>query len=83
MIQINSDILKQLHAMGLTINEGIAVDARLVQAASRPISNNEIKKRKKNEMLLEAIWIKIANLLNSQEIWNLTGLLKTIHPTMD
>ena len=31
MDQINSDILRQFEAKGLTINEGIAVDARLGQ----------------------------------------------------
>jgi IS5 family transposase len=43
MDQINSEILRQFEAQGLTINEGIAVDARLVKSASHPISNNEIK----------------------------------------
>jgi IS5 family transposase len=40
--QINSEILRQFEAKGLTINEGIAVDARLVKSASRPISDKEI-----------------------------------------
>jgi IS5 family transposase len=44
MIKINSEVLKHFAKQGLTINEGIAVDARLVHSASRPISNNEIKK---------------------------------------
>jgi len=44
MDQINSEILRQFQAQGLTINEGIAVDARLVKSASHPISNDEIKK---------------------------------------
>jgi IS5 family transposase len=44
MDQINSEILRQFESQGLTINEGIAVDARLVKSASRPISNDEIKK---------------------------------------
>ena len=43
MDQINSEILRQFEAQGLTINEGIAVDARLVKSASHPISNDEIK----------------------------------------
>jgi len=43
MDQINSEILRQFKAQGLTINEGIAVDARLVKSASRPISNDKIK----------------------------------------
>ena len=41
--QINSEILRQFESQGLTINEGIAVDARLVKSASRPISNDKIK----------------------------------------
>ena len=50
MDQINSEILRQFENQGLTINEGIAVDARLVKSASRPISNDQIKelKDKKN-----------------------------------
>jgi IS5 family transposase len=43
MDQINSEILRQFETQGLTINEGIAVDARLVKSASRPISNDKIK----------------------------------------
>ena len=42
--QINSEILRQFEKQGLTINEGIAVDARLVKSASRPISNDQIEK---------------------------------------
>ena len=43
MAQINSEVLRQFEKQGLTINEGIAVDARLVKSASRPISNDQIK----------------------------------------
>ena len=43
MDQINSEILRQFENQGLTFNEGIAVDARLVKSASRPISNDQIK----------------------------------------
>ena len=46
MDQINSEILRQFEIQGLVINEGIAVDARLVQSASRPISNDKIKELK-------------------------------------
>ncbi|MCB2146373.1 MAG: IS5 family transposase [Deltaproteobacteria bacterium] len=42
MDQINSAILRQFEQKGLNINEGIAVDARLVKSASRPVSNKEI-----------------------------------------
>jgi IS5 family transposase len=49
MDQINSEILRQFEAKGLTINEGVAVDARLVKSASRPISNDQLKSlREKN-----------------------------------
>ncbi len=46
MDQINSEILRQFEMQGLTINEGIAVDARLVKSASHPISNDQIKELK-------------------------------------
>ena len=46
MDQINSEILRQFELKGLTINEGIAVDARLVESASRPISNEKIKEQR-------------------------------------
>ena len=42
MIQINSVILKQFHHQGLSINEGVAVDARLIESVNRPISNDKI-----------------------------------------
>ena len=43
MDQINSAILRQFEQRGLNINEGVAIDARLVKSASRPVSNNKIK----------------------------------------
>jgi IS5 family transposase len=46
MMKINSEVLKQFNLKGLTINEGIAIDARLVQSANRPMSHDEIKKLK-------------------------------------
>jgi IS5 family transposase len=46
MDQLNSEILRQFEGQGLTINEGIAVDARLVQSASRPLSNDELNKQR-------------------------------------
>lgn len=46
MIKINSEVLKHFDKKGLSINEGIAIDARLVQSASRPISNDKIKELK-------------------------------------
>jgi len=44
MDQINTEILRQFEGQGLSINEGIAVDARLVKSASRPVSNDKLKK---------------------------------------
>ena len=46
MDQINSEILQQFEKLGLSINEGIAVDARLVKSASRPLSNHDLKKQR-------------------------------------
>ena len=43
MDDINSEILRQFEAKGLTINEGIAIDARLVKSTSRPVSNEKLK----------------------------------------
>ena len=40
--QINSAILCQFEQQGLNINEGVAIDARLVKSASRPVSNNKL-----------------------------------------
>ena len=45
MEQINSEILRQFEARGLSINEGVAVDARLVESASRPMSNDDLKEK--------------------------------------
>ncbi|MDP6683823.1 MAG: IS5 family transposase [Desulfobacterales bacterium] len=46
MDQINSEILRQFETKGLTINEGIAIDARLVKTTSRPVSNEKLKELK-------------------------------------
>ena len=46
MNKINNLLLQQFSRKGLSINEGVAVDARLVQSASHPISNGEIKKQR-------------------------------------
>ena len=41
--QINSEILRHFEKQGLNINEGVAIDARLVKSASRPVSNKKLK----------------------------------------
>ncbi len=46
MIKINSEVLKQFDKEGLSINEGIAIDARLVKSANRPISSDDIHKHR-------------------------------------
>jgi len=46
MIELNNVVLQEFAKRGLSINEGIAVDARLVKSASKPLSNNELKKLK-------------------------------------
>ena len=46
MNMINNLVLQQFSRKGLSINEGVAVDARLVQSASHPISNKEIKEQR-------------------------------------
>jgi IS5 family transposase len=46
MRMINHELLSQFAAKGLTINEGIAIDARLVQSASHPLSNDKLEQEK-------------------------------------
>jgi IS5 family transposase len=53
MDQINSEILRQFEHQGLSINEGVAVDARLVKSASRPLSNDELKKQREHRQTEE------------------------------
>ena len=44
MIELNNVVLQEFERKGLSINEGIAVDARLVKSASKPLSNDELRK---------------------------------------
>ena len=46
MSAINHEVLMQFTSKGLTINEGIAIDARLVQSASSPLSNEKLQEAK-------------------------------------
>ena len=43
---IVGDILNQFAAKGLSINEGIAIDARVVKSASHPMSNKKLEEQK-------------------------------------
>ena len=46
MRMINHELLSQFASKGLTINEGIAIDARLVQSASHHMSKEKLKEEK-------------------------------------
>jgi len=49
-MKINSEVLRQFGKRGFSIDEGIAVDARLVRSASKPISKDELEEeREKRE----------------------------------
>jgi IS5 family transposase len=47
MRMINHELLSQFAAKGLAINEGVAIDARLVQSASHPLSQKKLEEEKK------------------------------------
>lgn len=50
MKAINHELLSQFASRGLAINEGVAIDARLVESASRPISEDKLREeRRKRE----------------------------------
>ena len=46
MIKLNDEVLQEFAKRGLSINEGIAVDARLVKSASKPMSNDDLRELK-------------------------------------
>jgi IS5 family transposase len=60
---INNLVLQQFSRKGLSINEGVAVDARLVHSASHPISNEEIQKEREKRDTPEGKLDKNGNLL--------------------
>ena len=49
MREVNNAVLMEFARKGLKINEGIAVDARLVKSASKPISNEKIKEQRQKK----------------------------------
>ena len=53
MIKLNNEVLAEFARKGFSINEGIAVDARLVKSASKPLSNDEMKKLKEKRSTAE------------------------------
>ncbi len=63
MRKINSVVLQQFSQKGLTINEGVAVDARLVQSASRPIGKEAIEEERQKRQSPEGVLDKDGNTL--------------------
>ena len=49
MSKINHEILIQFNFKGIDIHNGIAVDARIIKSASKPINNNKIKELRENK----------------------------------
>jgi IS5 family transposase len=49
MVQLNSALLNQFDQHGIPINEGIAVDAQLIQSASKPLSNDKLKELREKQ----------------------------------
>jgi IS5 family transposase len=60
MVKINNNLLKQFHQHGLSINEGIAVDARLVKSVSHPVSKKDLEELIQKADTLKENWIKTA-----------------------
>ena len=62
MDQINSEILRQFENQGLTINEGVAVDARLVKSAVGLSAMIRLKNREKSIIRLKAYPVRNYNI---------------------
>ena len=76
MTAINHEVLLHFSRQGLTINEGVAVDARLVQSASHPLSNEKLHELRKKRNTPEKT---PASPSSSLETRNQTGPSKTIN----
>jgi transposase, IS5 family len=63
MHRVNNELLNQFAVKGLTINEGVAVDARLVQSASHPISKEKLEEEKQRKATPEGKRDKNGNIL--------------------
>jgi len=46
MIELNNAVLGEFAKRGLSINEGIAIDARLVKSASKPMSKDDLREKR-------------------------------------
>jgi len=53
MTKINNEVLLRFSHQGLSINEGIAVDVRLVQSASHPLNKEKIKEEREKRATSE------------------------------
>ena len=65
MLELNNTVLCEFAGKGLTINEGIAVDARLVKSASKPLNNDELAKLQEKRDTPEGKLDKNGNQLKS------------------
>ncbi len=63
MHMINHELLSQFAAKGLAINEGVAIDARLVQSASHPLKSEKLEEEKLKKQTPEGKLDKNGNLL--------------------
>jgi IS5 family transposase len=63
MRMINHELLAQFASRGLTINEGVAIDARLVKSASHPLSQKKLEEEKKKRETPEGKLDKNGNIL--------------------
>jgi transposase, IS5 family len=63
MRMINHELLSQFASRGLTINEGVAIDARLVKSASHPLSQQKLEEEKKKRETPEGKLDKNGNIL--------------------
>jgi IS5 family transposase len=61
MRAVNNELLSQFASKGLAINEGIAVDARLVKSASHPRSKERLEQEKKTSETPEGKLDKTGN----------------------
>lgn len=63
MRRVNNELLNQFAAKGLTINEGVAIDARLVKSDSHPISKEKLEEEKQKRETPEGNLDKNGNIL--------------------
>ena len=63
MRELNSLVLQEFAKRGLSINEGIAVDARLVKSASRPVSKEGLRELEEKRSIPEGNLDKNGNTL--------------------